>query len=598
MDSFANSHRPRPVRARRVGAILSFLLWGGTADVSLWAEPRPPHFPALDLGIPGLAAGEVLLAELDCTACHAAAPAVLDRLRPKPAPRLGQVASRLDSTHARAWLLDPLTVKPGTTMPAVLHRLPPAQREAAADDLVHFLWSLGGEPTPPPAPGAASSFQWQQGRVLYHQIGCVACHPPYEGPRALFGLAGGGPSDPDAIQYVLRQLQDSSQPLPNLAAKYKPAGLVRFLLDPLEVRPGGRMPALNLTEAEARALTVYLQTEHAKASAEPPPTPGWIVDPTKAKRGRTLFADVGCAACHDLGPGLTPIRSSLQAKPLDKLDPEVASGCLGTTPPPTAPRYALSPAQRAALQEALRPPDRWRTPPTPAERVGHTLAALNCYACHSRDALGGPGASRSDFFQTLSDYDLGDEGRLPPHLSGVGHKLRSEWLGEVLTNAGAVRPYMGVRMPQFGQANIGQLAAGLRAADARSGAGDPAPPGEVQAGAELVGIHGYACIQCHRFGPLPSLGISIMDLTRMTQRLHWDWFRRYLENPGLLRVGTRMPAFWPEGQASVTDILEGDTARQIASIWAYLSLAAEAPPPPGLVENLEHATGHPPTGYE
>ncbi|MCZ7636062.1 MAG: hypothetical protein M5U12_08520 [Verrucomicrobia bacterium] len=230
--------------------------------------------------------------------------------------------------------------------------------------------------------------------------------------------------------------------------------------------------------------------------------------------------------------------------------------------------------------------------------MGHTLAALNCYACHSRDGWGGPGASRSDFFQTLSDYDLGDEGRLPPHLSGVGHKLRPEWLGEVLTNAGAVRPYMGVRMPQFGTVNVGPLTAGLRDADARPGSLDPAPPGDVKAGAELVGVGGYACIQCHRFGPHPSLGISVMDLTRMTQRLHWDWFRRYLENPGLLRAGTRMPAFWPEGQASVTHILEGDTARQIASIWAYLSLAAEAPPPPGLLENLPQATDRPTVDYE
>ena len=597
MDHLATNHR-QSVFPRWAGVIRSILLWCGFLGASLWAAPRPPLFPALDLDLPGLAPGEVLLAELDCTACHAADPAVLDRLRPKPAPRLGQVAGRLDPLHVRAWLLDPLGVKPGTTMPAVLHRLPPAQRETAADDLVHFLWSLDTEDAPPPASVVTGSFLWQQGRILYHQTGCVACHPPYEGPRALFGLAGGGPSDPDAIQYVLRQLQDNSQPLPNLAAKYQPAGLARFLQDPLAVRPGGRMPALNLTEAEARAITAYLQTEHAKELAAPRPMPGWITDPIKAKRGRALFGEVGCAACHELGPDQRPIPSRLVAQPLVELNPDDATGCLATNPPPTAPRYFLSAAQRAALQETLRHPDRLLTPPSPAERVVHALAALNCFACHSRDGWGGPGASRSDFFQTLSDYDLGDEGRLPPHLSGVGHKLRPEWLAEVLTNAGTVRPYMGVRMPQFGVANVGPLTAELLAADARPGSLNPAPPGEVKAGAELVGVNGYACIQCHRFGPHPSLGISVMDLTRMTQRLHWDWFRRYLENPGLLRAGTRMPAFWPEGQASVTHILEGDTARQIASIWAYLSLAAEAPPPPGLLENLPQATDRTAGGYE
>ena len=54
----------------------------------------------------------------------------------------------------------------------------------------------------------------------------------------------------------------------------------------------------------------------------------------------------------------------------------------------------------------------------------------------------------------IGEADLGDEGRLPPHLTGVGDKLQPEWLREVLLNKGTARSYMATRMPQFGEANI------------------------------------------------------------------------------------------------------------------------------------------------
>jgi mono/diheme cytochrome c family protein len=215
------------------------------------------------------------------------------------------------------------------------------------------------------------------------------------------------------------------------------------------------------------------------------------------------------------------------------------------------------------------------------------MARFNCHACHTRDGEGGPSPSRSDYFTSLSELDLGDEGRLPPHLSDVGNKLRAEWLGQVLTNAGVVRPYMAVRMPQFGAVNTAALVQDFIAADLVAAASSNRPPaGDPRAGAELVGLGGYSCVTCHSFGPHPSLGISVMDLTQMSKRLHWDWFQRYLRDPASLRPGTRMPAFWPEDQASVRHLLGGDTARQIASIWAYLSLGVDAPPPPGLLESL------------
>ena len=558
--------------------------------------PRPPVFPPLDLGVAGLDAGEVLLGELDCTACHAPEAAVVARVNRKAAPLLGQVATRLNPSYVRAWLLDPLGTKPGTTMPDVLRRLPESERAAAAEELTQFLWSLAGEAAAPTS-APAGTFQIQQGRVLYHQVGCVACHAAYEPAGALFAQTSGGPTDPDAVRYVLNKLQETSVPLPDLAAKYQPGALASFLADPLVARPAGRMPSFKLTEAEARAIAAYLPTVTV-TTPRPAANEPFVADPAKARRGRERFAQLGCAACHELGGGLAPIASELQAKPLAGLQADAASGCLASEPGPAAPRYFLSASQQDALRATLRKVTTLAQPVSPATRVVLTMARLDCYACHSRDGLGGPSPSRSDYFTSLSESDLGDEGRIPPHLSGVGNKLRPDWLGQVLTNQGAVRPYMAVRMPQFGTANVAHLVADFAAADALPNFEKSAPLGDAAAGRELVGLPGYGCINCHTFGPHPSLGISVMDMTQIAKRLNWDWFRRYVVDPVSLRPGTRMPSFWPDGKATVKTILDGDTQRQVAAIWAYLSKGVEAAPPPGLLENLQQRTAGPKPDYE
>ena len=45
----------------------------------------------------------------------------------------------------------------------------------------------------------------------------------------------------------------------------------------------------------------------------------------------------------------------------------------------------------------------------------------------------------------------------PPLLTGVGSKMRTSWPRQMLVQSGRARPWMGLRMPQFGEANVGQL---------------------------------------------------------------------------------------------------------------------------------------------
>ncbi|MEI9895730.1 MAG: hypothetical protein WDN28_18065 [Chthoniobacter sp.] len=81
-----------------------------------------------------------------------------------------------------------------------------------------------------------------------------------------------------------------------------------------------------------------------------------------------------------------------------------------------------------------------------------------------------------------------------------------------------------------------------------------------------------------------SLGVPALDLATAGERLKFDWFRRYLLDPQSLRPGTRMPAFWPNGEASNKDILGGDTGKQIFALWSYVARKNFTDLPPGLIQ--------------
>src|SRR5262249_1721242 len=151
---------------------------------------------------------------------------------------------------------------------------------------------------------------------------------------------------------------------------------------------------------------------------------------------------------------------------------------------------------------------------------------FNCYACHTRNAKGGPTDARLAYFRVVGEIDMGDEGRLPPHITAVGAKLRPDWMHEVLVNHARVRPYMATRMPQFGAENVGSLAGLLERADARPQE-RPAPESTQRAakyGRHLAGTGGLSCISCHVVGTYKSLGIPAIDLAMMSKRLKYDWF--------------------------------------------------------------------------
>lgn len=501
------------------------------------------------------AAGEMLFGELNCTACHDGGAAGAGRVVAKGAPRLNGLAHRLRPEFVRAIIAEPAAAQPGATMPYLLGQIAREDRPAVVDALTAFVLSLGAEQAPPAVIRRGDA---ARGRLVYHQVGCIACHEPE--PRVR-------PAELDP-SVALPAIERSSKSLAHLRNKYIPSGLFVFLRNPLGSRPHGRMPRVPLSDQEIADLVAYL------LGATPAEFPA-ALEPRLVTAGRQHFADLGCQNCHQVDGIATTVR----APPISALVSQFDQGCLSDTPPARLPYYSLDLTQRDALRVAVRSDDLAQALSAPQE-LHRRLATLNCTACHTLAGAGGPEPGRAVFFRSDA-HDLGDEGRFPPPLDYVGQKFREAALENILTGRGAVRSYMRTRMPDFGRQNAAQLVAAFIAAR-RTDAFPREVVGRNRFGRGLVGTGGMSCVSCHDFAGHPSIGIRGLDLAGVTSRLRPEWFREYLLDPQKFRTSTRMPTFWPDGQSVVPDVLRGDPLRQADSIWVYLSEATQTRLPFGL----------------
>lgn len=330
----------------------------------------------------------------------------------------------------------------------------------------------------------------------------------------------------------------------------------------------------------------------------------FTVDARLALQGAAAFRTHGCVACHTDGtlaaPDLLDAKvRDWQAQPLTGLG-NLDAGCVAASPNPSLPHFNLDDAQRAALAIAIRwlNSDAAQTPPEPAARLAHLLTASNCVACHARDGRGGVlpvgtpvdedgepilrDPARDRLFRSFVE-ELGDEGRLPPTLDGVGDKLRPEFLQEVLREGGRDRQQtMATRMPAW-EPGLANEVATLLAADAKTEVTLPdlenfSDATVLEQGRHLSGSRTLGCIKCHSFGGEKGQSLGVIDMTRFPKRLRHEWFLAYVEDPQRFRPGTRMPASWPMGASFYPDVLDGTAAGQIESIWRYVGSANPRPP--------------------
>jgi mono/diheme cytochrome c family protein len=305
------------------------------------------------------------------------------------------------------------------------------------------------------------------------------------------------------------------------------------------------------------------------------------IKPELAIQGRALFASTGCASCHQLIDGKKTIASQLTAPPLEKLGGE--GGCLSEKPQKRRPFFALSTVQVKALRASLSKAP--TVEKTSAGVIARTMQAFNCYACHERDKIGGREEELDKSFQTTQP-EMGDEGRLPPALDGVGAKLTAEYMKQLLDKGAHDRGYMHTRMPGFGLANVGQLVEAFAALDKLpkvDGVSFSESPARVKStGRHLSGNDGFGCIKCHTFNNIKAEGVQGIDMTLMPKRLQHDWFRAYVADPPRFRPGTRMPSSFVDGKSQLTKIFDGTANTQVEAIWLFLQDGSKARVPVGM----------------
>lgn len=493
-----------------------------------------------------VARGRLLLGQLGCVNCHDGPDnATVDR----KAPDLAAVAQRADPAWILKWISVPQLMNPGCGMPDVVGDSPEAVAEA--ESIVAFLESLAA-PVDWPAP-ASEDAVIASGRTLYESIGCVACH--------------GVPIAKNNTEWTPRV------PFGDLAGKWNPAALAAYLRDPHQDRPSGRMPSLLLTEEESDQIATYLASEWGPGRGERPDASA-----EQIASGRTAFVSRGCVSCHGL-EGLAPEHI---AKPLTELN--TSAGCLNPDDALT-PRYALSDADADAIRTAVQTVSAWKTTaPAPLDHASLVIESLNCVACHEWHEAGGVDAAVRDKFETLNDVDLGDEGRLPPRLAGVGWKLTSQWLIQVIGEGARARPYMKARMPVFASPHAPPLVDEFAKTDGVWPGTDAREPESndqmVQSGLKLVGTGGLNCIACHVFADKPPAGLPGPNIAQFGERIRYDWWSRYIHAPPRFKPGTRMPSFFITGQSPITTVLAGDVDKQVDALWDYFSLGELFMPAP------------------
>ncbi len=479
--------------------------------------------------------GRFLFEEASCARCHR--PDDQDRLtsglQSRQAPDLSKIGERAHAGWIARWLESPQKMRSGAAMPEMFGHDEAGRTERYA--VAHYLAGLGGPvkastKKPKPQDLIASVLR---GRQIFNSVGCVACHNP-EGttiePGTFFGPR-------------------RNFPLKEMGGKTTPEKLAEYLKNPLAVDPSGRMPHLLLDDKEALDVARFLcqsEEDNIKKDLGSAPVRGQMfaafkrIEPRPEEftpfekltlaaawtdLGKRLVIAKGCNNCHTIEPDGKPfaqVQANADLSDLKKLN-EPNTGCLADKPDTKAksPRYDFTAGDRAALRAFLKTGLIGAGSPAPAHAARTDLRRYNCLACHGRD---GEGGLTAEMVELLRKYEKTEnaEAISPPPLTGVAHKLRTPWLRGVLTGAGRARPWMALRMPQFGEAQVGKLPEALAALEGTDTDETihklPLVGKQIDAGRLLVGKTAFGCISCHDIAGNVTGGTRGPDLALMNQR--------------------------------------------------------------------------------
>lgn len=526
------------------------LQWSGAG---FGFEPIPPErlsFAADDKDLAQaqlLQQGQHLFAERRCARCHdyALSPRIGESAfgeLDQSVPDLRTVGARVHVPWLAAWLREPHSIRPDATMPEF------ELTDAECDDVAAWLGSLG---TPPRAPTFAAE-DAPKGRVLFRQLGCVACHQFGEAPAAEPALA-------------------ARIALAHVPQKWHAAALVAYLRDPRTYHRDVRMPDLRISASEAQQLAAFLL---AGTSAVLPQSRG------DAERGRRVAQQQRCGICHELDLPLDdrPFRR------LQNLNP--ARGCLAEKPHDhDAPDPRLSDEQRAALRAFLAHATTAPFRRSPLDYAQRHLQAQRCTACHGFDGVPSTWARWAALAGATEplpkEQDPVAQG--VPALTWVGAKLQPSWLLRFVAGEQASpRPWLMARMPAFPR-HGGPIVTGLLRAHGYGDKDEPPGASDVQTarhGERLVQAGtGFGCVLCHALGDKPATQVferEGIELLTARGRLRHEYYTRWLLDPPRLDPDARMTKYADDkGHTAITDVLDGDASKQFEAIWQYLGSRRE-----------------------
>lgn len=590
------------------------LFWQGPGFVN---EPLPHQFlghlpkdrPAEFLKDFEQEQGRFKFEEFGCIKCHkpTADDKMAKTLVDRTGPNLSEIAKRAYPGWIDAWLADPAKLRPHTTMPKMF--TPDEKGAAERYAVTQYLMSFSPTPLAPYKLPATVPNDVKQsldrGKTLYTVTGCAACHQEAKAVA----------KNPEDDREPLKPEEQVFGPITKYAlgavgSKTRPEPLSAYLQNPLKTNPHGRMPHMNLTGAEATDLARYLcrVTDNAIETDMPPApktkpaellakladvdldTPADQFEKLPVAKqwatvGAKLFQAKGCVNCHSMDAGNKPGKPQGFAS-LDKLKAAGATGCIAPKPDAAkVPVFMLDAPDKAALAAFVKDGLTGAGSVAPAYAARVAIKRFNCLNCHSRDGEGGIPVGLANEARILEKVENVDDVR-PPLLTGVGHKTRTSWLKSVLTAGGRARPWMGLRMPQYGEPNVGFLPEALAALEGTA-TDDTVRKVEIGTqkialGRQIVGKAGLGCISCHDIGGVPNTGTRGPDLATIKDRVRYEWYERWMHQPLRMAPGTRMPQAFVEGKSTLSTVLNGDPKGQAEAMWTYLSLGMGLPLPEGM----------------
>jgi mono/diheme cytochrome c family protein len=234
------------------------------------------------------------------------------------------------------------------------------------------------EPVPPtswthtPAPNEISDSKKREGRMLFTELHCAACHDS----GALISKDGSG----------MMETMMTAPDLADAGARFRPGWVAAWVENPRAIRPGATMPALHATKEQSADIAAFLATlgKPAKVSVEKPAT-------EVADAGGGLFANLGCIACHT-PPGFSAKDEHARiplAHVAGKFQPAALGEFLKNPMTHNAwtrmPNFRLNDAEAAQLSAYLLATTKAEFPAATgdATRGKALVASLGCANCHA-----------------------------------------------------------------------------------------------------------------------------------------------------------------------------------------------------------------------